>query len=177
MRHGGCRVFSFIFFFFFSSRRRHTRFRNVTGVQTCALPIWLWERFSAYAVIAGIHVDPAPGGRGAGQLTVVEPLGMLEAGALRGHLVLHAALDFEGLTMPDGVLGIGDWGEGFDDPRHPHTYAHELMLSGVNLPGSASRPLNLSLSAGKGFVPFGSDDPMNRPALRFPVNHHWSQIL
>src|ERR1043166_7744919 len=23
----------------FSSRRRHTRFRNVTGVQTCALPI------------------------------------------------------------------------------------------------------------------------------------------
>src|ERR1043166_6062264 len=26
-------------FFFFSSRRRHTRFRNVTGVQTCALPI------------------------------------------------------------------------------------------------------------------------------------------
>src|SRR5213080_5341482 len=27
-------------FFFFSSRRRHTRYRYVTGVQTCALPIW-----------------------------------------------------------------------------------------------------------------------------------------
>src|SRR6056300_1738056 len=26
-------------YFFFSSRRRHTRFLNVTGVQTCALPI------------------------------------------------------------------------------------------------------------------------------------------
>src|SRR6056297_4151229 len=26
--------------FFFSSRRRHTRFSGVTGVQTCALPIW-----------------------------------------------------------------------------------------------------------------------------------------
>src|SRR6188768_3687559 len=26
--------------FFFSSRRRHTRCRLVTGVQTCALPIW-----------------------------------------------------------------------------------------------------------------------------------------
>src|SRR5213592_2254149 len=25
--------------FFFSSRRRHTRYRSVTGVQTCALPI------------------------------------------------------------------------------------------------------------------------------------------
>src|SRR5881397_758297 len=29
----------FISFFFFSSRRRHTRWLNVTGVQTCALPI------------------------------------------------------------------------------------------------------------------------------------------
>src|SRR3546814_3246065 len=30
------------FFFFFSSRRRHTRCALVTGVQTCALPIWRW---------------------------------------------------------------------------------------------------------------------------------------
>src|SRR6056300_1093880 len=30
---------TFVQFFFFSSRRRHTRFLNVTGVQTCALPI------------------------------------------------------------------------------------------------------------------------------------------
>src|SRR5881396_1969603 len=29
----------FFFFFFFSSRRRHTRWYEVTGVQTCALPI------------------------------------------------------------------------------------------------------------------------------------------
>src|SRR3546814_5571086 len=29
-----------MFFFFFSSRRRHTRCALVTGVQTCALPIW-----------------------------------------------------------------------------------------------------------------------------------------
>src|SRR3546814_11036984 len=32
-----------MFFFFFSSRRRHTRCALVTGVQTCALPI-----FSSY---------------------------------------------------------------------------------------------------------------------------------
>src|SRR3546814_5725563 len=31
-------------YFFFSSRRRHTRCALVTGVQTCALPIW--ERLS-----------------------------------------------------------------------------------------------------------------------------------
>src|SRR3546814_3805966 len=32
---------SSLFVFFFSSRRRHTRCALVTGVQTCALPIWL----------------------------------------------------------------------------------------------------------------------------------------
>src|SRR6056297_3152731 len=31
---------SWLFCFFFSSRRRHTRFSGVTGVQTCALPIY-----------------------------------------------------------------------------------------------------------------------------------------
>src|SRR3546814_8577625 len=30
----------FNWFFFFSSRRRHTRCALVTGVQTCARPIW-----------------------------------------------------------------------------------------------------------------------------------------
>src|SRR3546814_13487906 len=32
-------------YFFFSSRRRHTRCALVTGVQTCALPIWgcIWK--------------------------------------------------------------------------------------------------------------------------------------
>ena len=31
-------------FFFFSSRRRHTICADVTGVQTCALPIWKGDR-------------------------------------------------------------------------------------------------------------------------------------
>src|SRR3546814_10174973 len=31
---------SYVLLFFFSSRRRHTRCALVTGVQTCALPIW-----------------------------------------------------------------------------------------------------------------------------------------
>src|SRR3546814_3550195 len=34
-------VVLFVLFFFFSSRRRHTRCALVTGVQTCALPIYL----------------------------------------------------------------------------------------------------------------------------------------
>src|SRR3546814_2714101 len=35
-----CGLFLLCVFFFFSSRRRHTRCALVTGVQTCALPIW-----------------------------------------------------------------------------------------------------------------------------------------
>src|SRR3546814_6476942 len=34
------RLWLVFIFFFFSSRRRHTRCALVTGVQTCALPIW-----------------------------------------------------------------------------------------------------------------------------------------
>src|SRR3546814_1764463 len=35
-----CVFFDDVFLFCFSSRRRHTRCALVTGVQTCALPIW-----------------------------------------------------------------------------------------------------------------------------------------
>src|SRR3546814_3392483 len=38
--------FCSIFFFFFSSRRRHTRCALVTGVQTCALPIYFLDYMS-----------------------------------------------------------------------------------------------------------------------------------
>src|SRR3546814_6159785 len=38
-------ILFYFFSFFFSSRRRHTRCALVTGVQTCALPIWCqWRR-------------------------------------------------------------------------------------------------------------------------------------
>src|SRR3546814_19942271 len=36
-----------LLFFFFSSRRRHTRCALVTGVQTCALPIYAGRSFTA----------------------------------------------------------------------------------------------------------------------------------
>src|SRR3546814_4224243 len=45
----------FVEFFFFSSRRRHTRCALVTGVQTCALPIFaVIAIIAATAIIAGI---------------------------------------------------------------------------------------------------------------------------
>src|SRR3546814_9922947 len=48
-------VFIVVLYFFFSSRRRHTRCALVTGVQTCALPIFqppfcarsrIWAKFT-----------------------------------------------------------------------------------------------------------------------------------
>src|SRR3546814_4657387 len=39
--------------FFFSSRRRHTRCALVTGVQTCALPIWRPVRAPAQDAVPG----------------------------------------------------------------------------------------------------------------------------
>src|SRR3546814_7900308 len=45
----------FCFVFFFSSRRRHTRCALVTGVQTCALPIWGLAVDEAAARIAAIR--------------------------------------------------------------------------------------------------------------------------
>src|SRR5947207_3223447 len=83
------------------------------------------------------------------------------------------SVDLEGLTLQRGELSTGAFGEGYVDRRHPHAYVHELM-AGVE---SADRSVDASLFAGRGFVPFGSDDPMVRPMEKYPVNHHLAQIL
>src|SRR3546814_7362537 len=43
-----------LFFFFFSSRRRHTRCALVTGVQTCALPIFVFEGGAAIGIACDV---------------------------------------------------------------------------------------------------------------------------
>jgi hypothetical protein len=91
----------------------------------------------------------------------------------RGHAQLDATLNGEGITMARGELSTGGFGEGFIDRRHPHAYLHELMLSGVD----SIRSLGYSLSVGRGFAPFGTDDPMMRPFEKYPINHHLAQIL
>lgn len=123
------------------------------------------------------HILPAPGGNGAvNRASVVAPWVMLDGAAYGDRLRFTSMVNFEGLTIPDGVPTPGAWGEGFVDRRHPHTYAHELMVSGVQPFGADSRN-GASLALGKGFAPFGSDDPMARPFIAYPVNHHLAQIL
>lgn len=110
----------------------------------------------------------------ASELYLTQPALMLNVAAPRQRLVLRTTLNFEAWTQPNGELTYGGWGEGFIDRRHPHTLLHEAMLSwnGWRVPGGAA-----SISAGKGFAPYGTDDPMSRPAVKFPTNHHLSQVL
>ncbi len=132
---------------------------------------------AAQAIPSWTRQDPVPGGEALSEFRLAQPLALARLQAMGGHLELVGTLDLEGWTAADGELTLGAWGEGFNDRRHPHTYVHELMLSGVDLLGGRDGRGRLSLGAGKGFVPFGSDDPMARPAFKYPVNHHLSQIL
>jgi hypothetical protein len=104
---------------------------------------------------------------------LTQPSLMAELSALDGDLVLKSTLNFEGVTIKRGELNAGIYGEGYVDRRHPHTYLHELVLSA----GHDFRALSFSATAGKGFAPFGTDDPMARPFEKYPINHHLAQIL
>src|SRR5207247_2478024 len=93
------------------------------------------------------------------------------------RLLLHAIADFEGGSIQYGQLATGAYGEGYYDRRHPHTYVHELMFTGGDLLGRWDGDVVVSLSAGKGFAPFGTHDPMSRRPMLYPANHHLAQIL
>lgn len=105
---------------------------------------------------------------------LAQPVAMMNLESPGRRVVLRLTPNFEGLTQEDGELNFGGWGEGFIDARHPHTFLHEAMLS-VNWWDTGLG--SFSLSAGKGFAPFGTDDPMARPSVKYPTNHHLSQIL
>lgn len=142
---------------------------------SAALLVFAQITIGAQAIPTLTYADRVPGGGTLTELRVSQPILFAMAQPFGGRLQLHGMLDLEGLTMRNGQLATGVFGEGFNDKRHPHTYAHELvatLLDPVRLPG-----VTWSLTVGKGFAPFGTDDPMNRPALDYPINHHWSQIL
>ena len=130
-------------------------------------------RVAGQAVVALTRADPVPGDSALTELRVVQPVVMFRAAAAGGRLALLATANLEGATLKDGELAPGTWGEGFMDRRHPHTYAHELLVVVATAPGRWRG----GAAFGKGFVPFGTDDPMSRAPLRYPVNHHFSQIL
>src|SRR3546814_4423769 len=90
-------------FVFFSSRRRHTRCALVTGVQTCALPIWILDHFGdrelalVLAVSGTVDVD-----------STIITMGNLPAGTLppvSAALVLAISVMLNTLTSEERRVG------------------------------------------------------------------------
>ena len=125
------------------------------------------------AIALGTLVDPAISGESRREAYLTQSFLLGRASAFGGRVAGSAAINLEGLTMPGGELVPGNAGEGYVDRRHPHTYLHEAVIS-LTLPAGGTA---LSLTAGRGFAPFGTDDPMVRPFVKYPANHHLSQIL
>jgi hypothetical protein len=125
----------------------------------------------AQAIPLVTRADPTAGGRTLTEGYLSQPIAMAHAAA--GPWRAIATLNFEGLTLDRGELSTGGYGEGYVDRRHPHAYVHELLLGHEHTAGA----FRASLFAGRGFVPFGSDDPMSRPFVKYPINHHLSQVL
>ncbi len=105
-----------------------------------------------------------------GYVTQPNVMSDLRWGPLQGF----ATLNFEGYTLRRGQLNAGMYGEGYVDRRHPHTFVHEAMVSAAT---DTTRRIRASLSVGKGFTPYGTDDPMMRTLITYPVNHHHAQII
>ncbi len=128
----------------------------------------------AMAIGIVTHAKPAYAGQSytEGYLTQPNVMGNYKW----NRLSISGTVNLEAYTLKRGELNAGVYGEGYVDRRHPHTLVHEVMLS-AELPVLLTQRLYATISAGKGFVPFGTDDPMVRPFVKYPVNHHHSQIL
>lgn len=129
-------------------------------------------QWGAQAIGLLTHATPAMLGRDLTEGYITQPAIMTHA-SVGKRLSFRGMLDLEGLSLLRGELNHGVWGEGYIDRRHPHTYLHEAVLTAEH----SLAGVDLSVSAGKGFAPFGTDDPMVRPFVKYPANHHLSQIL
>src|SRR3546814_2761403 len=87
--------------FFFSSRRRHTRCALVTGVQTCALPIWPELRSGAVP----LHADARTlvGFVVRGRL----PNGLVDEGLELADVMLWHTRSDQGVARLAGILVVG----------------------------------------------------------------------
>ena len=130
-------------------------------------------RLGAHAVPLLTHASPILNGESRTEAYLTQPTLLADAALFNDRLVANAAISLEPLTIERGELGAGNYGEGYIDRRHPHTYLHELAVTS----SARARGIAASLTLGRGFVPFGTDDPMMRPFVKFPVNHHLAQVL
>lgn len=145
------------------AQHRHTTPADTTAHLTGgAMAIGVWS-----------VAHPGPLHRTVNEAYLTQPMAFASGRGLGGRVVALGTLNAEGSTLARGEINPGVYGEGFVDRRHPHTWVHEAMV-GVRVTARGAR---LTLFGGKGFVPYGTDDPMVRPFVKYPVNHHHAQVL
>lgn len=134
-------------------------------------------QLGAMATAVVTRAKPAYDGRTFTELQLVQPA--LSIALTQRSFSFLGVLNAEGYTLKRGELNAGIAGEGYVDRRHPHTLVHEAMLVWQPFRVSTQTRTTFAFSGavGKGFVPFGSDDPMMRPIEKYPVNHHHAQII
>lgn len=133
-------------------------------------------QIGAQAIGVVTRESPAIHGQDLTEGYLTQPVLMTQIAPWGELLSLRTTIDFEGATLKRGELNAGIAGEGYIDRRHPHTYLHEMLLTSARR-FRMDAPSGISLTLGKGFAPFGTDDPMARPFEKYPINHHLSQIL
>src|SRR3546814_2205074 len=100
--------------FFFSSRRRHTRCALVTGVQTCALPIWGFEPVKKAGPV--IPSEPDRPSYPEKSYTEKKPVQGVEEKQPRQRADQSSnatSLDFDNVIVNEGALEIMPDGYGF----------------------------------------------------------------
>ena len=128
-------------------------------------------RIGAQALMLLTHATPALAGNDFTEGYITQP--MLLGHASWSGLGARLTVNLEGWTLDRGELNAGNAGEGYVDRRHPHTFLHEAMVTA----GAERAVWAASIAAGRGFVPYGTDDPMARLLAKYPANHHLAQIL
>ena len=131
------------------------------------------DSFAVMATVVSTTVSPALAGRARTEMQLTQPMLAARGARFAGALQYSVMLNAEEWTMSAGEPVPGIWGEGFVERRHPHTVAHEIMVS----TGGQRGALRASVAGGRGFVPFGTDDPMVRPFTKYPANHHLAQVM
>jgi len=129
---------------------------------------------SASALPLLTRASPAMAGEALTEAYLARPVLSARATLGGGRLEAEGMLNLEGFTLRRGELNAGIWGEGYVDRRHPHTYLHEAVATARIF---RSRRAAASVTLGRGFAPFGTDDPMARPFAKYPANHRLAQVL
>src|SRR3546814_951545 len=134
--------------FFFSSRRRHTRCAVVTGVQTCALPIWplfRYERPQKGRFRQFQQRDAEISGAG-------EPASDVELLPFAAQLLNELGVD-EAVTLHLNTLGDAETREAWRAALVDHFRRHQGELSEESLDRLERNPLRI----------LDSKDPRDRP--------------